>query len=82
MYAPGTLKRVELCPKPDTDGRCGCDEIDYHTTLYDARGDQEPVRTGVYLPHSCDEWVIGGPEQIRALIVDLEAALAKPDSAS
>ena len=29
----------------------------------------------VHLPHSCDQWVIGGPEQIRALIADLRAAL-------
>ena len=29
----------------------------------------------VYLPHSCDEWVIGGKEQIEALIEDLNAAL-------
>lgn len=30
-----------------------------------------------YLPHSCDEWVIGGPDQIRALIADLQAALGE-----
>ena len=29
----------------------------------------------VYLPHSCDEWIIGGPEQIQALIDDLTAVL-------
>lgn len=28
-----------------------------------------------YLPHSCDKWVIGGPEQARALIADLEKLL-------
>ena len=36
---------------------------------------EEGVRPCVFLPHSCEEWVIGGPEQIRALIHDLEAAL-------
>jgi hypothetical protein len=30
---------------------------------------------GAFLPHSCDAWVIGGPDQIRALIADLESAL-------
>jgi hypothetical protein len=27
------------------------------------------------LPHSCDEWFIGGPSHIRALIADLVKAL-------
>ena len=31
----------------------------------------------VSLPHSCDEWIIGGPDQIRDLITDLQAVLAK-----
>ena len=30
-----------------------------------------------YLHHSCDEWVIGGPDQIKALIEDLTKALAQ-----
>ena len=30
-----------------------------------------------YLPHSCDHWVIGGPDDVRALIADLTAALEK-----
>lgn len=28
-----------------------------------------------FLPHSCDEWIIGGKEEIRCLIADLQAAL-------
>lgn len=28
-----------------------------------------------YLPHSCEEWVIGGVAEIKALIEDLTAAL-------
>ncbi len=31
----------------------------------------------VALPHSCDEWVIGGPDEIKTLIKDLELALLK-----
>ncbi len=29
----------------------------------------------VYLDHSCDEWVIGGVDQIKTLISDLQDAL-------
>ena len=29
-----------------------------------------------WLPHSCDEWVIGGREEVEALIKDLQALLA------
>jgi len=29
----------------------------------------------LYLPHSCDSWVIGGENATLALIADLEAAL-------
>lgn len=32
---------------------------------------------GAYLPHSCSEWVIGGPEEIRAMIGDLVRALGQ-----
>lgn len=32
----------------------------------------EPV---AYLPHSCDEWIIGGRENIKALIADLQEML-------
>lgn len=28
-----------------------------------------------FLPHHCDAWVIGGPDEVRALIADLTAAL-------
>ena len=32
-----------------------------------------------FLPHSCDEWVIGGPEEIKMLIEDLQEVLRKVD---
>jgi hypothetical protein len=36
----------------------------------------ETLNAGVaYLPHSCNEWVIGGPDEIRAMIADLQAIL-------
>lgn len=28
-----------------------------------------------FLPHSCDEWVIGGAQAVRTLIADLQALL-------
>ena len=43
----------------------------------DPNGDMpHPV---AFLPHSCDAWVIGGPEQVRALIADLQAWLAEAE---
>lgn len=51
--------------------------VDDYRNITDSRVDGYPdVPAGhVYLPHSCDEWVIGGREQIEALMSDLEAAL-------
>jgi hypothetical protein len=40
----------------------------------DARQGYKTLRHGAYLPHSCDSWVIGGPEEIEALISDLKLA--------
>jgi hypothetical protein len=65
----------------DERGHCwACDEegLDEHPTIHgviDARNDCE-TGEGAYLPHSCNEWMIGGPEEIAALISDLEAAKA------
>lgn len=42
---------------------------------YDEEGQPKPPC--VYLPHSCDEWIIGGPEQIKAMIQDLQDALTE-----
>lgn len=33
------------------------------------------LESGAFLPHQCDEWFIGGEDEIRALIADLEALL-------
>ena len=61
---------------------CGLHE-DVNRVPTDSRADEDddgnavPVKAlgGAWLPHSCDEWVIGGPENIRALIADLMLAL-------
>ena len=29
----------------------------------------------IYLPHRCDQWLIGGPDQAYALIEDLRVAI-------
>ncbi len=42
---------------------------------YDVRRDKGYNVPVVYLPHSCDSWVIGGVDQIRAMIKDLQKML-------
>jgi hypothetical protein len=55
----------------------GCCEDWSHDHPSDARGDYKTLFDGAFLPHSCEEWVIGGPEEIRLLIRDLENALVR-----
>lgn len=64
-------KTTENC----NDGSCwkqGCE--DFHTII-DSRGDCKAVENVAFLPHACDEWVIGGPEEIKSLIKDLQTYL-------
>jgi hypothetical protein len=72
MYEPGEIRIAPRGCQSDENGYCD-NELHDHPT--DARTDYKPAYGAVFLPHSCEEWVIGGPEQIRALIHDLEAAL-------
>mgnify|MGYP001591393944 CR=1 FL=1 len=44
-------------------------------TVSDTRTDDYDDVYGAVLPHSCSSWVIGGPEQIKALIEDLQNVL-------
>lgn len=37
-------------------------------------------KTFVFLPHSCDEWIIGGPQEIKLLISDLQEALKRMEA--
>jgi hypothetical protein len=76
MYKKGDL-RVEI-----QEGECkwedGYCENYNHSHPMDARSNEgDKLLNYVSLPHSCDEWLIGGPEQIRDLIDDLWAALDK-----
>ena len=77
MYKLGDLQLKESCPNPDEFGSCDCgDYPDSHDVVYDSRGgDSEELVKGVFLPHSCDHWVIGGPKEIRLLIEELQIAL-------
>ena len=57
-------------------------DIEIGTCYYDARendGYDKSYRfrekTVIQLPHSCDEWIIGGIEEARQMIIDLEEAI-------
>ena len=41
-----------------------------------------PKTGDVFLPHSCDEWIIGDKENIELMIKDLQDALKKLESAN
>lgn len=73
MYNKGDVKRLlPYCEavKEDRWEDCECGGAHEIMSYYD---ENSPIT--VYLPHSCDEWVIGGREQIKALIEDLQAIL-------
>ena len=73
-YNPGDLRLLDPpCPTMEKDGFC--DEDHVHL-IADSRGDYANRGSPrAYLPHSWDEWVIGGPKEIEALIADLQEAL-------
>ncbi len=64
VWLPGDEPTWE---QPSTDAR--------EDNGYDDEGAPKPPC--VYLPHSCDEWVVGGPDNVRAMIADLQAALER-----
>ena len=57
---------------------CGYDarEDDGYETTYRFANKQV-----IELPHSCDQWVIGGVEEAKAMIEDLQAAIKKLEQA-
>lgn len=79
MYESGLLKVLD--PPCDTmDGEGDCDDWDHKHKIRDSRSGNGWYMVPdfcVYLPHSCDEWVIGGKEEVEALIRDLQAVLDK-----
>lgn len=72
MYEPGKLRVAPAGCKLDEDGDC---EEFSHDHPNDSRDNYKKLFGGAYLPHSCDSWVVGGPDAIRALIRDLKGAL-------
>ena len=82
MYERGQLQIVTPeCEMCDEDGLCSYDgDPDHKHSVNDSTTrDDDPRRTrkspAVFLPHSCGEWVIGGPDEIKMMIEDLQAAL-------
>jgi len=90
-YKPGALQVFPAVPKdcPNCEKHrgavypCGDHEThdgEFRQTRDDSNGDGYDWRDPhVALEHSCDAWIIGGPEQIKALIADLSAALKEID---
>lgn len=69
-YIAGMLRVHAEC-----NDNCLIDDDDANDTYHD--DGMEPGTAN--LPHRCGLWVIGGPEEIRALISDLQGALMKFD---
>ena len=81
MYEPGALRQLtppcEEALADEADGGPGwCYQEGHVHSVYDSSGDEECAIPCVMLKHSCGSWVIGGREQVTALIADLQAALA------
>lgn len=87
MWEKGTVKLT--IPKPSTWCVCGYKDA-WHPTEkcqifqinpeFPWEDDLDRCQTNeptAYLPHSCDEWVIGSKENVEGMIADLQAVLAK-----
>ena len=46
--------------------------------VYDSSEEGYPEGIWMHLPHSCDDWVIGGKKQVQELIADLQELLNTP----
>lgn len=76
MYKRGELQLTDLpCAEIDEWNMCPLSGEPGHEHRIGVYSAEEAPPPCAYLPHSCDEWVIGGPEQIQAMIDDLIAAL-------
>ena len=76
MYEPEDLQLVLPCNSADEDGYCPENGHPRHIGK-DARGEITWQPPFVQLPHSCDNWLIGGKSEIVSLINDLQDALKK-----
>ena len=51
--------------------------------LYDTQEEYDEVKANsAYLPHCCDEWIIGGRPQVEDLIADCQHYLEQSDPAN
>ena len=73
MYERDLLVTTLPCEDDEED----CLDVEHKHGLWDSRTRMDTkLGAGVaYLPHSCDEWVVGGAEEVRSLIGDLEELL-------
>jgi hypothetical protein len=69
-YKKGDLQINE--PDDINDLPCYSDSRDWNK---DELRSREVKKGEAYLPHSCDQWVIGGPEEVKLLISDLREFL-------
>ena len=74
MYTRGTLCVTQVSADDSVDGP------DYDGPDYDWRDNQDISDPCCYLPHSCGKWIIGGPDEVRAMLDDLTAILANMES--
>ena len=66
-YNRHDVKVASVCDHIEDGDDCDCYPV------FDAKSDSEKaVRDVAYLPHSCDHWVIGGKDEVRQLIADLQ----------
>lgn len=50
-------------------------DLKFGEKIIDSRTDGYEHVDGFYLPHSCEEWFIGGEDEVRVLVEDLQEAL-------
>lgn len=76
MYKKGDLNITEPdCDSTNEDG--ACDDHSHEHRVMDSRARYDRRANAAFLVHSCGEWVIGGPDEIRIMIADLHDALQK-----
>lgn len=81
MYEKGLIELVDpLCDHMEDDEYCYTEveggEIHTHF-VEDNRENITWSAPCAYLPHSCDNWVIGGHKEIKLMIEDLQEVLKK-----
>ena len=71
MYKQGDVKLLDPpCPTTEEDGWCGNDQ--HIHALDNEWGETFMVGTQcAYLDHTCEDWIIGGPDEVRTMIDDL-----------